>query len=153
MKVRDVMTRDVKTVSPETTIRDVANLLTEHQISGLPVMHQGRLVGVVTEGDLLPRQKRVPFTDEELPALFGKYTVGEELRPMFQKAWNTEVRQIMTPGDDILTASAEEAIETAAARMCSHEVKRLPVLDAEGQLVGILSRLDILRALVAPISP
>lgn len=153
MKVRDVMTRDVKTVSPETTIRDVATLLTEHRISGLPVIDGGRLVGIITEGDLLPRQKRVPFTDEELPALFGKYTVGEQLRPMFQKAWDTEVRQIMTPGDDLLSATVDEAIEIAAARMCSHEVKRLPVLDDDGELVGILSRLDILRALVAPISP
>lgn len=147
MKVRDVMTPDVVTVSPEMTIQDVALLLTRHKISGVPVLDDGVIVGIVTEGDLLPRQKRVPFTDEELPALFGKYTVGEELRSLFQQAWKAEIRTIMTPGDDVLTADAEEPLEEAAARMSSYEVKRLPVVE-DGRLVGVLSRLDILTALV-----
>lgn len=151
MKVRDVMTHDVRTVSPEATIKDVARLLAEHRISGVPVVEAGRIVGVITEGDLLPRQKRVPFTDEELPALFGKYTVGEQLKALFEEAWNSEIRAIMTPSQDVVTADVDEPLEDAAARMASYEVKRLPVLE-DGQLVGILSRLDILQALVGGIA-
>ncbi len=147
MKVRDVMTHDVHTVSPETTIKEVARLLAKHRISGVPVVEDGSIVGVISEGDLLPRQKRVPFTDEELPALFGKYTVGEQLKALFEKAWDGEIRDIMTPSQDVVTADVDEPLEDAAARMASHEVKRLPVLE-DGHLVGILSRLDILQALV-----
>lgn len=151
MKVREVMTRDVMTVSPETTIKEVAILLAKHHISGVPVLENGAIVGIITEGDLLPRRKRVPFTDEELPALFGKYTVGEELKALFQQAWSRKIQEIMTPGHDVLTADADEALEEAAARMASEEVKRLPVVE-DGKLVGILSRLDILRALVGDTS-
>lgn len=152
MKVREVMTRDVMTVSPETTIKEVALLLAKHRISGVPVVDDGKIVGMVTEGDLLPRQKRVPFTDEELPALFGKYTVGEELVSLFQEAWSRQISDIMTPGHDVSTADADEPLEDAAARMAQQEVKRLPVV-ADGALVGILSRLDVLRALVGESSP
>lgn len=147
MRVRDVMTPNAVTVSPETTIKEVARLLVDLRIGGVPVVEDGVVVGIVTEVDLLPRQKRIPFTDEELPALFGKYTVGAKLKALFEEAWDTEIRNIMTPTDDVLTADAEEPLAYAAARMGSHDVKHLPVLE-DGKLVGVLSRQDILRALV-----
>jgi CBS domain-containing protein len=118
VRVKEIMSVRVITVTPETPVRAVASLLVERRISGVPVVDYGRVVGIVSESDILPLH-------EEKPA-----------RPVRTAA------DVMTAPVITLT---EEATVTEAARVLErHRVKRAPVL-RDGLLVGIVTRGDLLR--------
>ncbi|HEY6609146.1 MAG TPA: CBS domain-containing protein [Candidatus Limnocylindria bacterium] len=141
MNVRDVMTREVTSVTADTPLRDLARLLTERQISGAPVVDvEGKCIGVISEADLLakqlgrPQSRRVP-----LEWLLGERHDAEELRR----------RSAIRVGDAMSTPAvmieADRPVREAAALMVDRAVNRLPVL-AGGQLVGIVTRSDMVRA-------
>lgn len=137
MRAGEIMTTGAATVRPETTLAEAAQIMVEHRVSGLPVVDdQGKLVGIITEGDFLPTdagQRSSPF---EILAR-GEKTAGD-LRTRL-------VKEIMTL--DPISIPVETPVEEAIERMRSHRIKRLPVL-AEGRIVGILSRANVLAALV-----
>ena len=139
MKVRDVMTKDVITLEPRTSLKDAARLLVEHGISGLPVVVEGVVVGVLSEGDLLfkergPGDRRIGV----LGRLLDNYGMDGELK--------LEARDV---GDAMtippVTIGPYRAVRAAAALMLDKQVNRLPVVDG-GKLVGILTRADLVRA-------
>ena len=143
MRIQDVMTPDVIAVSPDTPIYRAARLMVNHEVSGLPVVDErGAVVGIVSEGDLIVRQKgrerrswwKLFFEDPE--ALAREY----------QKKTGTIVGDVMTR--DVISASPELPIESAALMLDKHRVRRLPVV-ADGRLVGIVSRGDLIKALAA----
>jgi len=140
MKVRDVMTRGVVSVPPDMSLRDVARLLTEHQISGLPVVDSGRVVGIVSEADLLVKQVSRP-TSRRLPLewIIGERHDPEELR---RHAATTASESMTSPA---VTIAADRPLREAAAMMIDRRVNRLPVVD-DGGLVGIVTRADLVRA-------
>src|SRR5947209_14250336 len=112
MNVSDVMTRNVITVKENQTKEQAARLLTQHRISGLPVInHNGQVVGVVTEYDVIAKD--------------GK-SVGD----------------IMTRG--IISVTPDTDLDAAGHILVHERIRRLPVLD-QGKLVGIVSRLDVVR--------
>ncbi|MEU7005161.1 CBS domain-containing protein [Streptomyces sp. NPDC046332] len=118
MKVGGLMTDDVVSAVPATSFREVAKLLAEHDISGVPVLDQDdRVVGVVSESDLLARH--------ELTA-----------------------RALMTT--PAITVHAEETVADAARLMVRRGVERLPVVDEEERLVGIVTRRDLLCVYLRP---
>jgi CBS domain-containing protein len=139
MRVDQLMTKNVITVTPETPLRDVAALLAEKGISGVPVVENDQLVGVVSEADLLVKEagpgvrpSRVldwlllpDYTERE--AKFAARTAGEAMTSPAQ------------------TIPDYASVATAAARMSEERVNRLPVLK-DGKLVGILTRADVIRA-------
>lgn len=142
MNVNDVMTRRVITVRPDASIRSAARLLTEHNISGLPVVDDdGHVMGIVSDGDLIihqtPRARR--------PWWHYFFVTGDQLAREFQKAAGTTVGEVMTRR--VVSVTPELDLGTAAALLDRHQIRRLPVVNGEGRLRGILSRQDIVRAM------
>ncbi len=140
--VQDVMTSRVVAVTAETPIREVARLLIEHGISGLPVVDAARMVvGVISEGDLLVKEGGADAVPRRpLERLFG------ESRETQEALARVEAR---TAGDAMtappVTVEAGMALQAAAALMVQRGIKRLPVTD-NGRLVGIVTRADLVRA-------
>jgi CBS domain-containing protein len=143
MKVRDVMTRRVVTARPEMSLRDLALLLSEHRISGMPVLDAlGSVVGVVSEADILAKERgHEPVHGSGLSWLFGEREAPDELR----RHAATTVGEAMTTL--VFTIDQDRPLREAAALMLDRGVNRLPVT-ANGLLVGILSRADLVRAYI-----
>jgi CBS domain-containing protein len=147
MKVEQIMTRKVITVTSATPLHEAARLMVEHAISGLPVVDgSGRLVGVLSEGDLIMRQRR----RERLPWWRLFFEDGERLARDYQKAVGTTVGEVMTSA--VISVSPDLPVESAATILDQHRVRRLPVV-LEGRLVGVVSRGDLIKALAATLVP
>jgi CBS domain-containing protein len=141
MKVSDVMTRGAVSVQPETRLRELAHLLNDRGISGVPVVdEEGRCIGVISETDLLVKQlgrsvsRRLP-----LEWILGDHHDPAEMR---RRSATTAGEAMSSPA---ITIDADRALREAAALMIDRQVNRLPVLEA-GQLVGVLTRADLVRA-------
>lgn len=130
--VRDWMTRDIITVFPDTTILEAGQLMVDRTIRRLPVVENGRLVGIVTYGDVRgARASAATGLDLwELSFILSKLTV----------------REIMTPNP--VTISPDDTIGLAAQHMLNYMIGGLPVLDNKGVLVGIITESDIFRVVV-----
>lgn len=147
MKVEEVMTRDVITTSPGAAIHEVARLMVNHTVSGLPVVDDtGQLVGIISEGDLILRQKQ----RERLSWWRLFFEDGERLAREYQKAVGTTVGEVMSTA--VISASPDLPIESAAVILDRHRIRRLPVV-ADGRLVGIVSRGDLVKALSTAPAP
>jgi CBS-domain-containing membrane protein len=151
MKVRDVMSRQVVSVNGSTPFRDVAEVLYTHAVSAVPVVDgEGHVLGVVSEADLLHKEE------------FREQFYGEGYRPPLRvrlrericspggdaatKARGETAAQLMTA--PAITARPYTSAVSAARLMSEHGVKRLPVVDDEGRLEGVVSRTDLLKTLV-----
>jgi CBS domain-containing protein len=148
MRVEDIMTRDVITVRPETTIHEAAALMVTHGISGLPVVDDAcRVVGIVSEGDLILRQKE----RRSRPWWRSFLDDGEKLAREYQKRAGTTVGDAMTRS--VLCVSPRLPIESVAVVLDEQRIRRVPVVDL-GRLVGIVSRGDLIRSLASePLRP
>jgi CBS domain-containing protein len=131
--VKDVMTTEVVAVRSETTFKEMAAALRRYRVSALPVVDDaGRMLGVVSEADLLAKE-----------ALADPGPVAELVhRKDLRKAEGLTADDLMTR--EAVTASPDDPIEQAARMMHFMRVKRLPVVDCGGQLVGFVSRADVL---------
>lgn len=144
MKVDDVMTRTVFTVGPTATIEQAAKLMVERRVSGLPVVDEaGALVGIVSEGDLILRQRPA----ERLTWWRMFFTDGETLAREYRKRIGTVVADVMTQA--VISVGPEVDVSVAAHLLHTRNIRRLPVV-ADGKLVGIVSRGDLVRLLAAP---
>jgi len=145
VRVRDVMTTEVVTASPDAPFPELVDLLVAHDISGLPVVDDdGTLMGIVTEADLVSKQAYGGRRRRSLEVLADLVAGGETAWVI--KAKGHLAREVMTPAE-LATASEADDVRTAARRMIEADVKRLPVVDGDERLVGILSRTDLLKAL------
>ncbi len=141
MKVKDVMTKEVRTVTSETPLKEVAEILAELGISGLPVVEDGKVVGVVSEADILfKEQGQRPARRGLLGALLDD---GADLEAKLRA--RTAGEAMSAPA---ITIAPTRPSAEAAARMIEEHVNRLPVVDDEGKLVGIVTRADLVRAFV-----
>jgi CBS domain-containing protein len=141
MNVESVMSRDVVSVVPTASIEEAAELMVEHGISGLPVVDEtGALVGILSEGDLIMRQR--PRTELRWWEVF--FADAERLARDYQKMTGTTVVEVMTRS--VVCVRPDASIEAAAALLHEHNIRRLPVV-ANGRLVGIVSRADLVRAI------
>jgi len=142
MKVRDLMSTDPLTVSPDTPLKEAARMMVRNKVSGLPVIDDGALVGIVTEADFLRQEanRDQPYRFSLLDALFGE---GPSEPPTVES-----VAEVMTEG--LITSTPEVTIGEAARVMAIRGVKRLPVVDGDGVLVGIISRADVVNAFTKP---
>ncbi len=140
MRVADVMTTQVLTVAPQTTLKDVAELLAARGISGCPVVDESRQVlGVVSEADILAKERR-PKRQPRFARILGYR------EPVDRKASARTAGEAMTA--PAVTIGAERRVDAAAALMLDRSVNRLPVVDRDGVLVGIVTRADLVRAFV-----
>jgi CBS domain-containing protein len=149
MRAADVMTTNVITVAPDASVLAVAELLANNSISGVPVVDSaGKLVGVVSEGDLLHRtetgtERRV---ERKRPRWFETFTGDRDLARSYIKSHSRTVRDIMTP--DVITVTEATELDEIANLLETKRIKRVPVL-RDGKVVGIVSRSNLVRALVA----
>jgi len=138
MKIGDVMTRDVVTVTPDTPLKEAAHLLVEHRVSGLPVVADAEVVGVLSEGDLLFKQRGPAERKGVLAWLLDPHGMERQL-----KLDATTVADAMTAPP--VTIESRRPLHVAAVLMLEKGVNRLPVVDW-GELVGIVTRADLVRA-------
>lgn len=143
MKARDVMVSPAITVGENETVRDVARLLIAKRISAVPVVDQaGKLVGIVTEADLM---RRVEAGTERphswwLSLLLGESAIAAE----YVKSHAAKVKDIMTR--NVKTASPETPLHDIADLLEEHHIKRVPIVSRGDDLVGIVSRANIIQA-------
>jgi len=147
MRAMDVMTTNVITVEPNTSVQELATLLSERGISGVPVVDRdSRLVGVVTEGDLLHRTET--GTERRIQRRRSRWLDGfasdQEAARDYVKAHGRIVREIMTP--EVISVSDTTELADIATLLETKRIKRVPVL-RDGKLVGIVSRANLVRAL------
>jgi CBS domain-containing protein len=144
MRAQDIMTAKVITATPATLVRVAAARMSEHRISALPVVENGRLVGVVSEADLLHRYEI--GTDCALGGdpWWMRVFSADRSPAEYVKSHAREVRDIMT--HDVATVAPDTSLAEIATLLEKRRVKRLPVLK-RGRLVGIVSRSDLVRAL------
>jgi CBS domain-containing protein len=145
MKARDVMTKSVVTVRPETTVREIARRLIERNVSAVPVVDlEERVVGIVSEGDLMRR----PESDtERYPSWWLHLFAGaDEWAQQYVKSHGLTAADVMTCS--VITASEETSLEDIATLLEKYRIKRVPIV-RDGRLVGIVSRANLLHGLVA----
>ena len=146
-KVGAVMTGQVIRAARQTPFKEVARLLTEHRISGLPVVDEDeQVIGVISETDLMQRQAR-QAEDHELPRRRWP-RLSRRSRASAAKAVARTAGQLMS--QPAVTIRAHDSIVQAARVMSERQVKRLPVVDEEGRLVGVVSRSDLVRVFLRP---
>jgi len=148
LKAKDVMTRDVITVTPETGVTEIARLLLEKRFNGVPVVNRnGDLVGVISQSDLIAEQKKLPIPSvfTILDAFIPIYPPGKMAKEV-QKIAAMKASQAMTA--DLVTVGPEEGIDEIASIMVNKSIHTIPVLEG-GKLVGIIGKEDILRTLVS----
>lgn len=148
LKVKDIMTRELITVSPQTEIANAAKILLENRINGLPVIDDsGKLVGILCQSDLVAQQKNIP-----IPSI---YTLLESFIPLtsikridkeVEKIAALKVEQAMTPNP--VTVGPETEIEDVARLMVDKKYHTLPVVE-NGKIVGIVGKEDVLKTLLA----
>ncbi|GGZ05460.1 hypothetical protein GCM10010365_25830 [Streptomyces poonensis] len=148
----DVMTRRVVTVGREARFKRIVRLMQERQVSALPVLEgMGRVVGVVSEADLLPKEEfreRFRDSDPDLPRSRLRSTGGTPVTQMRRlsdpaKAGAVTAGELMT--SPALTVRADTTLAEAAQIMATVQVRRLPVVDGQDLLQGIVSRTDLLK--------
>jgi CBS domain-containing protein len=144
---RDIMTAPAVTVSPGTSIQDLARQFAATHISGFPVVDgAGALVGVVTEADLL-HQNEGPHIPTTFVLLDAVVTLGSsrKLQEEMQRMAAAEVAEIMTP--DPVTVTVETPVAEVARLFTERGVHTLPVLSGDGELVGVIGKLDVIRTM------
>ena len=161
LTARDVMTRDVETVAPDEDVGDVLSKLAKAAFNGFPVVEEGRLVGVVTQGDLVrlfQTEERVLWIPIGLPPFTETVTYAVDvswddldLGVDFARNVDRPVSEVMTA--DVVTVAPDDDIDRVLD-LLSGEINRLPVLEdsaeqrsGDGTLVGIVTREDVIRAL------
>lgn len=150
MKVRDIMTQDVLTVQAETSVNDVAKLLGQRDISGVPVIDDRRhVIGIITELDLIVRNTRLEMPHFVEVLDWGRIPLERpgHLRERLKHMLGTEARDVMT--EKVLTIGPDAEVEVLAELMVKQRVNPVPVVDEQGRLIGIVSRADLVDMMAA----
>ncbi len=145
--VGEIMERDVVSVRPETGVQELARLMHERRIGGAPVIDDdGRLVGIVTDGDLIAEDADIhaPAQIDIFGAIvyLGSFHKYEE---RLRKAVGATVGDVMTT--KLHTVHPDDSVRRAATLMRDHKINRVPVVDEEDRLVGLITRTDIVHSL------
>lgn len=147
--VGDVMSRDPVVVKPETQLREAIQLIAERRISGLPVVNEdGKLLGVISESDLMWQETGVtpPAYIMLLDSVIFLENPGRYERDL-HKALGQTVGEVMTK--EAISVKPDRALREAAQLMHERKINRLPVVDGEDKVIGILTRGDIVRFMAA----
>lgn len=142
---REIMTKDVLTVQPQTRVNDLADLLTSQNINGVPVVdEEGKLIGVVTENDLVFQKKKmhIPTVINILDSFIYLESQGRMKKEM-AKITGVTVESIYSR--DAKTVKPETPIDEIATLMVEKNIHTIPVVD-NGELVGVIGKRDIIRS-------
>ena len=147
LKVKEIMTKDVVTVTRETTVLELARIFADKHISSLPVIDAaGNLAGIVTETDLVEQDKNL-----HIPTVISIFDwviyleSDKKFEKELKKMTGKKVGDIFSA--DVATVSPDDAVAKVADIMSSRRVNALPVVEA-GKVVGIVARIDLIRAMI-----
>jgi len=145
MKTADIMVTNVVSVGPDTPVREIASLMIDRRISGVPVVDANRhVVGIVSEGDLI---RRPEIETERAPsAWLSLFLSADDRARDFVKTHGLKARDVMA--QPAVCVSPDAPLADVVRLLERHRIKRLPVVD-HGKLVGLVTRTDLLRALLA----
>lgn len=146
LKVRDIMQTAVIATGPDATVEELADLLADNKISGVPVIDgENRVIGIVSEADVILQDADLHFPHyvQLLESIIYLESV-RKFKERYRKAFGTKVADIMT--DDVACISPDASVRDAATLMADRKVNRLPVTEAR-RLVGIVTRGDVVRAI------
>ncbi|HEX9906895.1 MAG TPA: CBS domain-containing protein [Thermoplasmata archaeon] len=151
LNVREVMTKDVATISPDTSVKDAAAMLAQRDISGVPVIEGGRIIGTFSEEDVL---RAIKTTKKDLrlvyPSIssigiaFQEQITQREIIEAYEEMGSMPVRHVMSK--DFQTVAPDLPLSDAIKKMVERGIHRLPVVE-KGTLVGIITRGDVIRGL------
>jgi CBS domain-containing protein len=143
------MQRDVVAVHPEDDVETLLGVMRQHELPGVPVVDDsGRLVGIVTEADLVIRDEQADLHLPHHIDLLGGVIFLEPIKhyeERLRRAIASTVADMMTP--DPVTVSPQDSVRDAARIIAERGHNRLPVVDEQGSLVGVVTRVDVLAAL------
>lgn len=148
-KVKDIMVTDVITINKNASIEELSALLLDNKISGVPVLDDNRkLVGVATEGDLIVKDSDLHFPRyfKLLDSIIYLESLNK-FKKNLKKYLGTKVEDVMTT--DIRTINKDATVREAANMMIRYNINRLPVMDGNDDLVGIVTRADIVRSMIS----
>jgi CBS domain-containing protein len=151
LKIREVMSKPVITVTPEILVREAAMLLAEKNISGVPVVEAGKIVGVFSEADILRSIKttkkdlRLVFPSvSSLGIAFQEEVTQREILEAYDEIGHRPVKEVMSK--EVVTIEPDTPLNEAIVKMVRSRINRLPVVD-KNELVGIVTRGDVIRGL------
>ncbi len=148
MKANEIMTKTVISIGPETPVREVAALMTEKRISGLPVVANGKVLGIVSQSDLLHRQEL--RTEAKHKWWLRVFSDPDRLATEYTKSHGLKAADVMTRR--VVSVTEDTALADVAATLDRNGIKRVPVLSG-GRLVGLIARSDLVKALTQAPSP
>lgn len=149
MHAREIMTSGLITIGPEASVSDAARLMVENRVSALPVVDgAGKLVGIVSEGDLMRRVET--GTEKRRPWWLAIVAGDEKLARDFAKAHGQQINDVMSR--DVVTAAPDWSIDKIARTLEERHIKRVVIVE-NGKPSGIVSRADLLRALATRPAP
>ncbi len=147
---KDIMNKEVIKINENSTIQELAKLLLDKKVSGVPVVNdQDRLVGIVSKTDIIIKGKSSPF-----PLFFGPFEnyiffeskeALEKYERELQSHLKTKIKDVMTK--DVKTVNLDTPVSRIANIMITNNINRIPVTGKEGKLVGIIARADILKVI------
>lgn len=152
-KVEQIMTSPVVTVTPDMPVKEAAALLSEKDVSGAPVLDQGKIVGIFSEADVLRSLKttkknlRLVFPSiSSIGIAFQEEVVQRELLEAYEEIGGMPVSDVMSK--EVHTVGADITLKEAVMAMVLNDVNRLPVM-RQGELVGIVTRGDVIKGLAS----
>lgn len=145
--VADIMTREVVSVSPKTSVTKISELIINHHLTGIPVVDDGKIVGIITDKDVVAQKSKLHIPD--YLSILGAYlqlSPAEQVEHEIHKILGTTAEEIMTK--KVITINAEALIEDLATLMVDESVNPVPVVDDQSRVVGIVSRYDLAKLLI-----
>ncbi len=146
---RDIMTRDLVTVRNNETIHDALLLMAENRVAALPVIDKvGACVGIITQSDIVALARDVEVEDENPgPTDFGPFFLAND---RLESITHERIDDVMS--DRIVQALPDDLVTTIADKMLQKEIHHVPICEENGALIGMISTMDILSALRAPVA-
>ena len=145
MKASDLMTRNVITLRPDTTVEHIARLLTTNRVASAPVVDDaGHVVGIVSEHDLFLKEKGIPFSAVRLPTKFKEWVDPRHLLQIYDAARHHTAADIMTR--EVICVDVDDQVGHVAWLMMQWGIERVPVVEHD-RLVGIIARSDLIALL------